>query len=259
VRIASASHAVIAGTLIALGIHSLFTGDFGAIWQPVPKDVPARETLIYLCAIVSVASGAGLLWPRFTALAARVLLAYLLLWVMFFRVPVIFRTPAVEVVWEGSGETAVLLAGAWVLYAGSSSDWDRKNLAFATGNTGLRIARTVYGLALIPLGLAHLVYMKQTAALVPDWLPGHPAWAAFTGCTYIAAAVAVLSGVSARVAAALAALQMGIFTLLVWLPILATNPKDPFQWSESVLSWSLTIAAWVVADSYRIRAGLAAR
>jgi uncharacterized membrane protein len=247
VRIARVSHVVFAAGMIALGIIGLIKSDYAAIWQPVPHRAPA---LNYLCAIISIVCGMALLWPRSRTVATRVLLAYLLLWLLLLRLPGIFLAPNVEY-WWAACKIAVMAAAAWVLYVSFATDWDRQRLAFATGDKGLPIARALYGLALIPFGIAHFAYLENTIALVPAWLPWPGFWARFTGYAFIAAGVAILIGVCARLAAVLSALQIAAFTLFVWGPVLAAGNKDTFQRSEIVVSTVLTLAAWVVADSYR--------
>jgi hypothetical protein len=64
--------------------------------------------------------------------------------------------------------------------------------------------------------------------------------------------VAVVIDVYARLAAALSAFEIGMFTLLVWVPVVAAGSKDTFQWSETVVSAALTAGVRVVADSYRV-------
>jgi hypothetical protein len=236
-RVASMGHAAFAAVWIALGAMGLIKGDFTPVWAPVPKGMPGHVALAYLCAVVSLASGVGLLWSRAASVAARVLLGSLLLWLLLVRVPAMVRAFNVDS-WFACAETTVMTAGAWVLYA-----W------FA-GDKGVRIARGLYGLALLPFGYAHFAYLKETASLVPRWLPGHVALAALTGSAFFAAGAGVLFRVVPRLAAALSALQIGLFTLLVWAPVVVAGP-NAFQWSELVVSCALTAGAWVVADSYR--------
>ncbi len=246
-RNASVGHAVFAATMIALGLLGLIKRDYISLWNPLPHGAPA---LAHVCAIVSFACGVGLLGRCTAAAAARLLLAYLLLWLLLLRVPGIVRASNVETWWAAS-QIAAMAAATWVVYISFATDWDKRRLGFAIGERGLRSARMLYGIALIPFGIAHFIYPKPTAALVPGWLPWHVAWTYFTGCAFIAAGVAVLISVYARLASVLSALQIGLFTLLVWVPIVAAGSKNAFQWSETIISAALTVAAWVVAESYR--------
>lgn len=257
-RSASVGHALFAATLVAFGIYGLLSGSFAPIFDEVPKAFPTREGLVYLCAIVTLICGSGLFFQRTAGTASRVLLAYLLLWMLIFKAPQIAQAPLVEGTYQNWGEIAVLLAAAWVLYAWFASGWDRRHLGFATGEEGVRIARAVYALALIAFGASHFAYLELTAPLVPAWLPWHVGWAYLTGATYLAAGLAMLVGAYARLAAALSVLQMGLFTVLVWIPLMVAGVITPGQRGEFVYSWALTAAAWVVADSYRGAPWLAA-
>jgi uncharacterized membrane protein len=252
-RIASTGHALFAAAMIILGLMGLISGGFGPIWDSVPKAWHARTTLAYVCDFICLACGVGLFLRSTASIAARVLLGYLLLWLLIVKGRYIVLAPLVEGPYQSAGETAVFVAAAWVLYAWFADDWDKKHLSFAVGDKGLRIARAIYGLALIAFGFSHYAYLELTAPLVPSWLPGHTFWAYFTGASYLAAGVSIIVRVFAPLAATLSVVQIGLMTVLVWVPIMAAGDVSEEHWIETVVSCALTAGAWVIADSYRAK------
>ena len=220
--------------MMAYGVHALVTRGLVGIWGPIPTFIPAQASLPWLAGVVMLACGAGLLARRTTPLAARLLLAWLLLWLVLARLAEAAMAPGVAGYWSGVGETLVVAAAACMLAA--------------FGERGRLVARVAYGLALVPFGIAHFAYLKETASLVPAWLPAPRAWAMFTGGAYLAAAAALLASVRTRLAAALVAVQIGGFTALVWLPVLASGQADASAWSEGVISLALSAAACVIAQ-----------
>ncbi len=254
-RISSVGHLVFAGLFIGLGIQGLLTGHFTAVWAPVPPHIPARQGLAYLCALVSVASGLGLLFPRTAALAARLLFGSLLLWCAAFRLIDVIRAPVQLLPWYSLAETMVMVAGAWVLYAKFAADRDRKHPALATGDRAMRIAQVLYGLCMIPFGIGHFVFLARTESMVPGWLPAPKVWAILTGIAFVAAGASMVVGVLARLAATLSVWQIGLFNVLVWIPLMAggAGAKDPSLWTEYAGSIAIMAGGWVVADSYRSR------
>jgi uncharacterized membrane protein len=215
--------------MIGLGILTIARGDFIAPWEAVPAWVPARTVLAYVCGAVMVGSGLGLLIERTAAIASRILLGYLMLWLLLLKTPPLFTAPQDEVNWLAWGEIAIIVAGALAVYA-------RLN-----GGPGRRIARYLFGIALPPIGLSHFVYHQATSGMVPGWLPFQPGWVYLTGSGHIAAGLGVLFGVYARLAAILEASMITIFTLLVWAPGL------PLTWAAVLVSLAIGNGAWAVA------------
>jgi uncharacterized membrane protein len=143
----------------------------------------------------------------------------------------------------------VIVAAGLVLLAADRGQRESSRLKFATGESGMRIARFLFGFALIPIGLSHFVYAPQTIGFVPTWLPFRPAWAYLGGAGHIAAGLGVLFGVVPRLAAMLEAGMIGVFTALVWVPLVIRTPASQLQWTGVVISWTIAAAAWVVAGS----------
>jgi uncharacterized membrane protein len=247
IRVTSGGHAALAVTMIVLGVMGLVTRDFAQIWQPVPQSVPAREALVYLCAVISLACGLGLLLERYAVVAARVLVGALMIWLLTLRVPFLFyQKPLVLVAWS-FGSTAVMAGAALVLYirlAGAGERW-------------LPFARALYGVSLIPFGLAHFMYLDATTVLIPRLLPWPAGWAYLTGAAFIAAGLAAIFDVFARLAVWLSVLQLVMFGFIVWVPRVVTGNLTQFQRGEVIANFALTAGAWVVAESYRGRRWLA--
>jgi hypothetical protein len=63
----------------------------------------------------------------------------------------------------------------------------------------------------------------------------------------------VLVGVFPRLAATLEAAMIGVFTALVWVPLVVKEPTSQLNWTGFLVSWTIATAAWVVAGSLASR------
>jgi uncharacterized membrane protein len=247
-RAATSTRAGFASGLIMLGVIGLAFRDFNLVWGPVPRAFPQGAALAVACALVALVAGLALVVRRTAAVAAQVLVAYVALWWVAIKVPPVLRAPLTELTWLDCGMFAILLAGSWTLYAEFGG---RRLLA---GERGTRLARLLFGLALIPTGLSHFVYVSLTVPLIPAWIPFHHAWAYLTGACHIAAGLGVLFGVRPRLAARMESVMLALFTALVWVPRVVTDPATRGNWTEFWISWALTTAAAVVAARSPARA-----
>ena len=239
-----------ASGLIGLGILALIYGDFALVWQPVAPWIAGRTFLAYASGVLMLLGGIGLLFEATAAWSIRILFPYLIIW-LFLKVPALVVAPGMEAVWLGFGEIAVLLTGGWILFARLAALPEGSRLAFLTGDRSVRCGLIVFGISLIPIGLSHIVYVKETVDLVPAWLPYRIGWAYLTGAGQIACGLGVLFGVLPRVAALAEATMIGLFTLLVWGLAVLAAPKTRMPWTAFFISWAIGAAAWVVGQNVR--------
>jgi uncharacterized membrane protein YphA (DoxX/SURF4 family) len=230
--------------VVALGLVCLAWGNFD-LGQPVPKTFPGRTALAYAAAAFMVVAGAAVEWRRTTAWGAAALTAYYaLIVVVLMNGRVLLAHYAEFGSYSGLAEQLAIAAGGLIVYAANA----KIDAALAARLT--RLGQWVFGVCALLWGGAHFFYMNLTAPLVPKWLPpSQEFWAYATGLGHIAAGVAILTGVQARLAAILLTVMFASFTPLVHLPMLLADPSHYVNWTENALNLVLIGVAWVVADS----------
>jgi uncharacterized membrane protein len=239
--------------MMGLGILALVVGDFAMQWQPVAAWFPGRTVLAYLAGTVSLACGAGLLFRRSAAWSARILFAYCFVWLLL-KVPALVVAPGIEGVWLAAGEIAVLFSGAWMLFIRFADLPQTSAFFWLASDRSLLAARILFALALLPIGVSHFVYIQATHDLVPAWLPFRTGWGYLTGAGQVDSGLGVLFGVLPQVAAWAEAVQISLFTLLVWVPAAIEHPNVRLNSTALCISWAIGAAAWVVAQNVPARA-----
>ena len=227
---------------IALGLVGLAWGDFALPWQPVPNETPFYVVLAYATAFLLCGGGIALQWRR-TAPAGALLLSALyaiftLLWARR-----IFSHPEIFGVWAGTAEQLALVVGGIAVYACQRPGDESLAVRIAW------MCRLAFGLCLVSFGAAHFLYVTETIAMVPAWLPpGQRFWALATGAAHLLAGLALLSGIRALLAARLLTAMFVGFGLLVWLPQPFSAPHEHISWAGNAINFALIGAAWAVAD-----------
>lgn len=75
-------------------------------------------------------------------------------------------------------------------------------------------------------GAQHFVFLREVVNGVPAWMPGHLFWAVLVGAALIAAALSMIAGTEAELAALMVGVMLLLFVLLMYLPNLIQNPGD---------------------------------
>jgi uncharacterized membrane protein len=230
--------------VMAIGMACLAFGDFDP-GQPVPEAFPARIALAYATGAFMVVAAAAVVWRRTAAWGAAALAVYYTLFVVILMNGRLLLTDyAVFVTYENIAMQLSIAAGGLIIYATTA----RIDAALAARLR--RVGQLTFGVCALIFGGAHFVYMKNTASMVPKWLPPtQEFWGYATGVCFVAAGIAILTGVRARLAAILMTTMLVSFGVLANGRILLADHSSHWNWTESAVNLAVVGAAWVLADS----------
>ena len=106
-----------------------------------------------------------------------------------------------------------------------------------------------YAAPLAAFGTEHFTLTKVIASIIPAWIPWHWFWAYFVGACFIAAALSLVTGIRARLAASLLALTFFLFVVLMEAPSWAHHLRNRFALTFVLLEISFSGGALALAAS----------
>ena len=221
------------------GAAALAFGLITMAWHDHNNDHHLRY-IVYAAAAALIFGGAAIQFRRTAKAGAAILCVANLVFVLQ-CLPGIVAAPQIYNSWGNFFEQFCLLSGAAIVYARLSSKCPPETLN--------RIGRILLGICSASFGLEQAFYLNATAHLVPQWVPPTQMfWAVATTVFFTLAAVALLANRMALLASRLLTIMVVGFGLLVWIPLLLSNPHNHANWSEIAETFEIAGAAWILAD-----------
>ncbi len=195
---------------------------------------------IYAIAAAQCIGGIAIQFDRAVKVGAAIIgAAYLVLSVL--SVSQMVSSPQVYASWGNFFYPFAVVLGAAIVLARASHMWKAESVA--------RTARILFGICALSFGVEQAEFLGRTASLVPKWIPpSQMFWAIATCAPFALAAVALFVNKFALLAIRLFTVMMLLFGVLVWIPILLSDPHNHGNWVEATETLAIAGAAWILAD-----------
>jgi uncharacterized membrane protein YphA (DoxX/SURF4 family) len=207
-------------SLLAFGIQQLIWQNFVRIVPALPAWLPYHSVWAVTFGLILIVAGLSIIAQIKARLAALIVAALILTFVIFLDIPEIAIDPTQGFRWTNPAKALALFGGA-LLVASLS------RMAIAERATVLtRIAnrllpytpRLLLSVFLVICGVQHFVYADFVVTLIPAFIPAHLFWTYFAAVALIAGGVGVLFDFSLRWAAILTGIMIFCWVFLLHLP-----------------------------------------
>jgi uncharacterized membrane protein len=237
-----------------LGVLSLIYRGFASVWQPLPETVPHRELLGIISGCILLLSGIGMLWPRLARWSTLVMTVFVSTWPVFQIAFNLWGAPLSASMWTALAETVMLISGGCILFRSIAPDGSGAEInADSTGSFN-RAFQLAFAVALPVISISHFEYAFSNPARTPPWIPFYVGLTFLTGVAHIAAGIGIVTRIASRLAATLEAIMIGLFALILHVPLIFLQPTNRGFWTALFIATACSGASFIVASSIPKRA-----
>ena len=233
-------------SLISFGVqHFLYSGNVPDLGL-VPVWTPAHLLCAWIAGAVLLIAGLSVLTGIYARLIAT-LIGFVFLLSAFLR----FFTHIAGML-HNIGDRGVFFellacaAGSWMLatlFSATDSAFPAPSLTRHLATAG----RWLFGMAFVVFGSLHLQAPAWIASLIPHWIPFHLFFAYLTGCALVTAGFSIATQVWMRLSAALLALMLFSWVVIVHAPRIAHALHDGDEWNSGFVCLAMAGFALIAA------------
>jgi uncharacterized membrane protein len=207
----------IALAMIAFGIqHFIYLEFMTRVFAPLPVWIPAHSVFAVFAGILLCLTGAAIIQKTKACLLCLTLAGTILIMFLIFQLPNLIANLGNPILWTNAGK-ALVLAGANLIVAGS--------IASSAPSRFSKLAEPMMLLGKISLAgffilaaILHFLYADFVATLIPNWIPAPLFWTYFAAVALIAGALGMFIPRTEFYAAALSALMIFLWVILLHAP-----------------------------------------
>lgn len=200
------------------GFQHLQHGQFVTrVMAPWPPSLPGAAFWPYVIGALLIIEALALFSPRSARTAALILAGQTFLGAFLLALPTAVTHTRWGGEWTMAGKAFALAGGALVV---ASSVSEKTSPRF------LVVGKICLGGFMILGGIQHFIWAQFVATLVPTWIPAPLLWVYFAGVALIAGGLGMMIPTTARLAAALSALMIFLWVILLHIPRAWANLHD---------------------------------
>ena len=192
----------------------------------VPAWIPGHMFWALFVGACLIAASLSIAARKYAWLASALAGVMIILFVLLIHLPNLAANPHMRIFWVLVFREPAFAGGAFALATTQDAGWKPQvRHAFAT------LARFFIAIPIAFMGVQQCLHPELApgvplAMSTPLWAPAHSFWGYVTGAIYVVIAISLLLNKQVRLAATWLGLIILVLVIVIYLPIVITNPAD---------------------------------